>query len=312
MLEKLNKYGLGFIVASLGKRENKESFINNQPLIPQELSTWHIDKKKFYHKEREVAELIARLRKTYKLQEELAVVKREKKDVELELEHFKRDNRLEDDFYAVINGVKSTKIMDLWLRVQNYVENDTISTISFFRNLISQLQKIGLALLWKRVFKFRSRINEEDLVEGVTKLQAQYLMVRMKELESRANEIETILKTVDAKQMTDTLAMLSLDILKESLFDKYHTEPRHVFYSVKELHLMVDEVCKQYPVILSTTFSARTTIPDKIYDYLIMDEASQVSIETGALAMTCAKNAVIVGDTMQLPNVVAEEDGINR
>ena len=39
-----------------------------------------------------------------------------------------------------------------------------------------------------------------------------------------------------------------------------------------------------------------------------MDEASQVSIETGALALTCAKNAVIVGDTLQLPNVVTDED----
>lgn len=41
-----------------------------------------------------------------------------------------------------------------------------------------------------------------------------------------------------------------------------------------------------------------------------MDEASQVSIETGALTLTCAKNAVIVGDTMQLSNVVTEEDRI--
>ena len=39
-----------------------------------------------------------------------------------------------------------------------------------------------------------------------------------------------------------------------------------------------------------------------------MDEASQVSVETGALALSCAKNAIIVGDTMQLPNVVTEED----
>ena len=39
-----------------------------------------------------------------------------------------------------------------------------------------------------------------------------------------------------------------------------------------------------------------------------MDEASQVSVETGALALSCAKNAIIVGDTMQLPNVVTEEN----
>nr|WP_278511202.1 AAA domain-containing protein [Bacteroides nordii] len=47
---------------------------------------------------------------------------------------------------------------------------------------------------------------------------------------------------------------------------------------------------------------------DVVYDYLIMDEASQVSVETGALALSCAKNAIIVGDIMQLPNVVTKED----
>lgn len=39
-----------------------------------------------------------------------------------------------------------------------------------------------------------------------------------------------------------------------------------------------------------------------------MDEASQVSSETGALALMCARNAVIVGDSMQLPNVITDAD----
>ena len=47
---------------------------------------------------------------------------------------------------------------------------------------------------------------------------------------------------------------------------------------------------------------------DTIYDYLIMDEASQVSVETGALAISCAQNVIIVGDSMQLPNIVTKED----
>jgi hypothetical protein len=38
-----------------------------------------------------------------------------------------------------------------------------------------------------------------------------------------------------------------------------------------------------------------------------MDEASQVDVATGALALSCAKNAVIVGDLKQLPNVVTED-----
>lgn len=44
-----------------------------------------------------------------------------------------------------------------------------------------------------------------------------------------------------------------------------------------------------------------------VYDYLIMDEASQVDIATGALALSCARNVVIVGDTKQLPNVVTDD-----
>jgi hypothetical protein len=39
-----------------------------------------------------------------------------------------------------------------------------------------------------------------------------------------------------------------------------------------------------------------------------MDEASQVDIKTGALALSCALNAVIVGDDKQLPNVVGGDE----
>ena len=31
-------------------------------------------------------------------------------------------------------------------------------------------------------------------------------------------------------------------------------------------------------------------------------------IDTGALALTCAYNAVVVGDVLQLPNVITDED----
>ena len=40
------------------------------------------------------------------------------------------------------------------------------------------------------------------------------------------------------------------------------------------------------------------------FDYVVMDEASQVDVATGMLALSCAKNAVIVGDTKQLSNIV--------
>ncbi len=44
-----------------------------------------------------------------------------------------------------------------------------------------------------------------------------------------------------------------------------------------------------------------------LFDYVIVDEASQVDLVSGALALLCAKNAVIVGDTKQLPNVIDKD-----
>ena len=56
---------------------------------------------------------------------------------------------------------------------------------------------------------------------------------------------------------------------------------------------------------MSTTYSLRQSLSDNIsYDYLIIDESSQVDLATGALALSCAKRAIVVGDTKQLPNVV--------
>ncbi len=92
--------------------------------------------------------------------------------------------------------------------------------------------------------------------------------------------------------------------LRSSLYHKYSKgHERPIFAKI------IPELIKEYPLVLSTTFSSRTNFDkDTVFDYVIMDEASQISAETGALALMCAKNAVIVGDSMQLPNVVTEED----
>lgn len=61
---------------------------------------------------------------------------------------------------------------------------------------------------------------------------------------------------------------------------------------------------------MSTTYSLRnSTSPNYLFDYVIMDEASQIDIVTGALALSSARNAVIVGDSKQLPHVVPNEIG---
>lgn len=54
----------------------------------------------------------------------------------------------------------------------------------------------------------------------------------------------------------------------------------------------------------------RKSLKNFIYDYVIVDEASQVDLATGVLTMSCAKNIVIVGDLKQLPNVIDDKTKI--
>lgn len=99
-----------------------------------------------------------------------------------------------------------------------------------------------------------------------------------------------------------------MDALKNKLYHKYICDYEPVVISEDSLRYDAINVLKEFPVVLSTTFSARSSLYKAEYDYVIMDEASQVAVETGVLALSCAKNAIIVGDTMQLPNVVTSSD----
>lgn len=59
--------------------------------------------------------------------------------------------------------------------------------------------------------------------------------------------------------------------------------------------------------MLSTCHSLRASISDGyLLDYLIIDEASQVNLLTAGLAMSCARNVIVVGDQKQLPPIPVE------
>ena len=170
------------------------------------------------------------------------------------------------------------------------------------------LRVAGMNFTRKYLFGIKSPLDKTNIQPVILELQALYYIVRIKELNDLIYHHTSLLASYDSKVLLSALTDHSMAVLKNALNNRYSKEQRRMFNDVKELRLYAEELVNQYPVVLSTTFSARTAVPDMVYDYLIMDEASQVSIETGALALTCAKNAVIVGDTLQLPNVVTDED----
>ena len=306
VFEKLQKYGMDFIVAPLGRRDNKETFIKNQPPIPQELYSWELSSKVRNNVKQDALLAHSKLQNAFSLQEELAKCKQEIKEVELEWQHFKEDNNIGDEEFKPKSAIESKRLMKLWLDYQIFIEAEVPSKHQ--NRFVRWLKWQWMNFIRRFVVGLKSPITASDFHSSIIEIQSLYFIVRLRELTKRIVEIESELQTLNANKLTEKLSSLSMTILKDKLFENYHNSQRLVLNEVKEIRIHSEEFCKQYPVVLSTTFSSRTAIPDYIFDYIIMDEASQVAIETGALALTCAKNAVIVGDTMQLPNVVTEED----
>ena len=151
------------------------------------------------------------------------------------------------------------------------------------------------------------KFYNQDISKIITTFQFMYYDTKKNELLRKIQDIENYLDSMN-ENLLDNLCNDSMQILKDKLVCKYEKSKQRKLFTEEDLWKNPYELLQEYPVILSTTFSSRDSLnTDVVYDYLIMDEASQVDIATGALALSCARNVVIVGDTKQLPNVVTEE-----
>lgn len=123
-----------------------------------------------------------------------------------------------------------------------------------------------------------------------------------------ARNLEAELLASDFQGKSNRLFALSMDCFKRELFAR-HRKDRN-FYAKSDFTDAEKSraLLQDYPIVLSTAFSAKKSIhPDVLFDYVILDEASQIDLATGTLALSCARNAVVVGDLKQLPNVIPDD-----
>lgn len=306
--EKLDKYGLSFVVAPLGSKENKEVFIANQPLVPAECSLWGLSISESLKKKQKLHATLALLDKVFALQNERAELLQEQQAVALEWKHFCIDNGV-DERLELTNRINSKRVISLWLEYQAQAYGEKPISANWFVKWLEKLKWWKMKWFSKHRLYLKSEFDRNNLTPLVKEFQTLYYLNRLEEIRQRINSINKDLAQHDAMGLTKTLTTLSLSLFKAFLYSYYSKHKRVDFAGLKDMRRRGNELIQQYPVVLSTTFSARSCVfTGKPYDYIIMDEASQVSIDTGALALTCARNAVIVGDTMQLPNVVTDED----
>lgn len=296
--EKLDKYGLSFLVAKLGNNENKELFIKDQPVVP-DMSLWNLDDQEEANIHERVATLKIQIEQSLEAQTELSKLKLEQLKLLTEKEHFAQyfDETYEKNKLIEMlrkNKINPDRLIKLWVELEAEYE---------------KRKKIGLSTKIVNMFKhhiFNLKIYDSDIYELVAALQYQFYFSKLHELSQAVLKNEKIMKDLDYDACMAEYTDLTMKLLKYKIYNKYNTLGERKEYTLKQLASESIYFTQQYPITISTTFSLKMCYSSEfMFDYVIVDEASQVDLVTGILSLSCAKNAVIVGDTKQLPNVVS-------
>ncbi len=301
VIEKLQKYGVDFICAFLGNFNNKEEFLNNQGGISSNTSNWHLDNNKRGEILKELSSLGVELDNMLKDKNRLAMLLKEESVISTEKHYFDEyfsENSNNSINFKTIYKLKSMDILTFWTKYEIFAESKVkFSIMSKIINLI----KYGI---------YNQDFYGNSIHNIIVILQKHYYEIKLQEIYTKIEDTKRKLQKYSFDDNMKKYSELSMKIFKSFLKDKYGNSLRKK-YDKDDLWKHSEEFIKDYPVILSTTFSLRSSLSRQtVYDYLIIDEASQVNLATGALALSCAKNVVIVGDLNQLLHVVDEQKRI--
>ncbi|TXJ37861.1 AAA domain-containing protein [Brachyspira aalborgi] len=288
VFEKLKQFDFDYICATLGRKENKENFIQNQNGLYPNFEYNENDKLEANPNKNK--ELIEQLEEFFNLQNNIAINKNILSELKIEIEHFiKQENISNLPKIRNIKSLNSKKIMNIKIRLE-------------------ELKRVGIFLKLKLIllygigdFKFyKKSINE--IINVYDKI---YYTLKEKELNEAIEKDSKRFELLSKNNIIETLKNNSISILRTYLKNKYKNKKERKIFALEDLNKKSEKFILEYPVIFSTTYSIGKCLnKDFKFDYLIIDEASQVDLITGALALYNAKNAVIVGDRKQLPNVI--------
>lgn len=294
ILEKLDSKSMGFFVAKLGKGDNKDSFIaTQQPGMLDIHNDWRIEKRRRVEMRDTISKLNKLLPSLYERDNELHRLLAEYNDFLFQKNTF-------DAKYphaASLIKKRTKRLLNNRSKVLLAKRIQAAPTGGPLRVWIWKLIQI--------VHRFILGLPKGGNIDVV--LDSLCLEYEKRERDCRIEEIKSFLSENNYNEANKKLVELSMKLFKAELYERYANRERVVF-DKDDLWKKPNDFLKEYPVILSTTFSAVSALSrDVRYDYVIMDEASQVDVAAGVLSLSVAKNAVIVGDEKQLPNVVTEE-----
>lgn len=295
--DKLDGKGLGFLLAKLGRRDNKGAFIAQQSMYPD----WV---KQAQERSLDVSKLELHLKSLATSLDQLIQANNDRAMLVVKL----KQTQTEFELHRRLEGVKpSTDALAMldrwsardWLMLQIECEETNPNA------------RIGWLRLLKQIFLYGPWVTKKRrklFAEGPMVLRSLYYEKYLSELQSQLSRIERVLTEKNFDSVQQQVQEVSWTLLREVIAQRHRQKKERPQFTSQELWSKYDVFLKEYPVVLSTTHSIKTSLsPECLYDLIIVDEASQVDVATGVLALSCAKRAVIVGDEKQLPNVIKNE-----
>ncbi|MDN5103867.1 AAA domain-containing protein [Aliarcobacter butzleri] len=296
--DKLSSYDLSFISAFLGNKDNQEEFFNNQDTsYPNFVSEkTEVDFKKLYQ---EVSQDSKSLKEMLSTQNELALQKQLYEEFKVEKKHFL-------DYYE-----KKDKNIEYFKTFKKYDIDSILSLLAEFENIQLLNKKITLLFKIKNLIKYRLfsfSIYKYPINSIIECLQSLFYENKEIEITKQINTFENKLSNFDFENKMKLYTQKSMFLLKRFISNKYKFANKRTSFNSDVLWKDFRSFIEEYPIVLSTTHSLRNSTGNSyLYDYLIIDESSQVDVLSGSLALSCAKNVVIVGDLKQLPHVITNE-----
>lgn len=292
--EKLERYGLSFLLASLGSSDNKEKFISSQSGAYPDIKAWRMDDAEIESLRTEIREISTSLDSYYEILEDRQRKQSELSELEIESLHFSSSIETKPDMSK--KELSAARFMELMQEYSIYF--DKHDKFSFFRRIAAVF--IQKSLSWK---------DSSDMgIHIMQQLHWRYYCKRENELKKEIEALDNQIVQFDMRGKEKRLSELSLRLLKGILYKRLKDRSSRPIFSTEDLWRNPKEVLSEYPIVTSTAFSSSSALRNIMYDYVIIDEASQCDIASGALSLLFARKAVIVGDTRQLQNVVTEDD----
>ncbi len=291
---KMNDKGFGFFVADLGREEKRKQFINNQPCLPDDFESWKMND--IESEMQELKNIEKKMIRCLNIEKEMHQNNMLKNLYELESQHFQKYNDENDN-----------KLLDLLKNKKFSSKKITKILAKFdFTFRYDLTPSVFSKALWAMKLGVPYNELKDNLYQVPLHLKQNYYETKINELNNQIEEALHFFKDNNYNDLKKQYKEKVDKVFKAKLYKKFKRV--RTKYKIDDfLKKKYTTFLKDYPVTLSTTYSIyRSKSKDSLFDYIIVDESSQVDLITALLTLGSCKNIIVVGDDRQLSHIVTK------